>query len=83
MRLAEEIYLSGQSALLVARRHELNAKQLFTWRHLMERGALAADGAGERVGPAFACAQLQICEIHLQLLLPRSAADPAALRNSL
>jgi len=52
VRLVEETYLPGQSVSLVARRHGLNANQLFTWRQLMERGAFTAAGAGEEVVPA-------------------------------
>lgn len=52
VRLVEETYLPGQSVSLVARRHGLNANQLFTWRRLMERGAFTAAEAGEEVVPA-------------------------------
>ncbi|MEE7493305.1 transposase [Methylobacterium oryzae] len=42
VRLVEESYLPSQSVSLVARRHWLNANQLFTWRRLMEQGAFTA-----------------------------------------
>lgn len=61
VRLVEETYLPGQSVSLVARRHGLNANQLFTWRRLAARNTrwcsdgfeIAAEN-GERVRVAFA-----------------------------
>ena len=41
VRLVEETFLPGQSVSLVARRHGMNANQLFTWRRLMARGAFS------------------------------------------
>lgn len=80
VRLVEETCLPGQSVSLVARRHGLNANQLFTWRRLMERGAFTAAGAGKEVVPAseLRAAQQRIRELQRLLGMktprPRSCA---------
>ncbi|WP_245372227.1 MULTISPECIES: IS3 family transposase [Methylobacterium] len=83
VRLVEETYLPGQSVSLVARRHGLNANQLFTWRRLMERGAFTAAGAGEEVVPAseLRVAQQQIRE--LQRLLGKKTLETEILREAM
>ncbi|WP_106428176.1 MULTISPECIES: IS3 family transposase [unclassified Methylobacterium] len=83
VRLVEETYLPGQSVSLVARRHGLNANQLFTWRRLMERGAFTAAGAGEEVVPAseLRAAQQQIRE--LQRLLGKKTLETEILREAM
>ncbi len=83
MRLFEVTCLPGQSVSLVARRHGLNANQLFTWRRLMERGAFTAAGAGEEVVPAFEfrAAQQQIRE--LQRFLGKKKLETEILREAM
>ncbi|WP_418291960.1 IS3 family transposase [Methylobacterium durans] len=83
VRLVEETYLPGQSVSLVARRHGLNANQLFTWRRLMARGALTAAGAGEEVVPAseLRAALQQIRE--LQRLLGKKTLETEILREAM
>lgn len=52
LTMVRETYEPGQSVSLVARRHGVNANQLFHWRRLERDGALAAVGAGDAVVPA-------------------------------
>ncbi|WP_438823111.1 IS3 family transposase [Methylobacterium frigidaeris] len=82
VRLVEETHLPGHSVSLVARRHGLNANQLFTWRRLMARGAFTAAGAGEEVVPAseLRAAQQQIRE--LQRLLGKKTMETEILREA-
>jgi transposase len=41
-RIVEETHARGVSVAAVARRHELNANQVFAWRQLYRRGLLVA-----------------------------------------
>lgn len=41
----EETHVRGVSVANVARRHEVNANQVFTWRQLYRRGLLEVSGA--------------------------------------
>jgi len=52
VRIVEETYLPGMSVSLVARQHGISGSQVFTWRRLMNQGALTAAAAGEEVVPA-------------------------------
>ncbi|GJE04226.1 hypothetical protein GMJLKIPL_6187 [Methylobacterium isbiliense] len=82
VRLVEETYLPGHSVSLVARRHGLNANQLFTWHRLMARGAFTAAGTSEEVVPAseLRAAQQQIRE--LQRLLGKKTLETEILREA-
>ena len=82
VRLVEETSLPGHSVSLVARRHGLNANQLFTWRRPMARGAFTAAGAGEEGVPAseLRAAQQQIRE--LQRLLGKKTRETEILREA-
>ena len=49
-RIVEETHVKGASVAIVARRHDLNANQVFAWRQLyrqglLKEGAAKADGA--------------------------------------
>ena len=55
MRMVEESLEPGASESLVARRHGVNPKQLFTSRRLAPHGALTGVAAGEEVVPASDC----------------------------
>lgn len=83
MKSGEDQYLPGQSVSLVARQHGLNANQLFTWRRMVERGALTAASAGEEVVPAseLRAAQQQIRE--LQRLLGKKTLETEILREAM
>jgi transposase-like protein len=50
LRIVGESYRPGASVSSVARRHELNANQLFTWRRLAREGSLGGGGGGGEAG---------------------------------
>jgi transposase-like protein len=52
VRMVEETFEPGMTVRLVARRHGVAPKQLFTWRRLVAQGSLTAAGSGEEVVPA-------------------------------
>jgi transposase len=48
LRIVLETLEPGVSVPVVARRHSVNANQLFIWRGQYQRGELRANGSGER-----------------------------------
>jgi len=46
-RIVEETHVRGASVATVARRHEVNANQVFAWRQLYRQGLLGEKAAGE------------------------------------
>ncbi len=46
-RVVEETHVRGASVATVARRHEVNANQVFAWRQLYRQGLLGEKAAGE------------------------------------
>ena len=63
-----ETYEPGMTVSLVARKHGINANQLFHWRKLERMGSLTAVEAGESVVPAaeLEAARRQIRELQRQ-----------------
>ena len=47
-RIVEETHVKGASVSSVARRHEVNANQVFAWRQLYRRGLLDSKAAPEK-----------------------------------
>jgi transposase len=47
-RIVEETHVKGASVSTVARRHEVNANQVFAWRQLYRRGLLDPKAAPEK-----------------------------------
>jgi transposase len=45
--IVEETHVRGASVATVARRHQVNANQVFTWRQLYRQGLLEEKAAGE------------------------------------
>lgn len=45
--IVEETHVRGASVATVARRHQVNANQVFTWRHLYRQGLLQEKATGE------------------------------------
>lgn len=50
--IVQETFQPGSSVSLVARRHNVNANQVFKWRKQYQDGGLTAVSAGEEVVPA-------------------------------
>jgi len=46
-RIVEETHVRGASVATVARRHQVNANQVFSWRQLYRQGLLGKKAAGE------------------------------------
>jgi transposase len=52
LAIVRETFEPGASVSGVARRHQVNANQVFAWRKLYQDGSLSAVSAGEHVVPA-------------------------------
>jgi transposase len=95
-QIAEESLQPGASVAVVARRHGVNANQVFLWRKLLREGRLTvlpapaqlmpvriAEVIGDKSGPAHQ--QTGVIQIELGRIRVRveGAADPATLRSIL
>ena len=60
---------------LVARQHGISGSQVFTWRRLINQGALTAAAAGEEVVPASEYRALEAQVRELQRLLGKKAME--------
>ena len=80
--IVRETFEPGATVSGVARRHQVNANQVFGWRKLYQDGSLSAVTAGEQVVPAsdLAEAMKQICE--LQRLLRKKTMEVEILREA-
>ena len=47
-QIVEETFEAGTSVAVIARRHGVNANQVFSWRRQYHRGELVAEARGER-----------------------------------
>lgn len=82
LAMIQETYEPGKTVSWVARRHGVNANQLFRWRKLHQEGSLAAVQAGEDVVPASQLAAA-LREIKaLQRLLGKKAMENEILREA-
>jgi transposase len=92
-RIAEESLRPGASAAVVARRHGVNANQVFLWRKLLREGALEVLPASaqlvpvriaEPVGETDRLVRPYTGTIHIELSRARvrleGSVDPASLR---
>lgn len=52
LAIVRETFEPGATVSGVARRHQVNANQVFAWRKLYQDGSLSAVSAGEQVVPA-------------------------------
>ena len=82
VRIVEETYLPGMSVSLVARQHGISGSQVFTWRRLMNQGALTAAAAGEEVVPVSEYRALETQVRELQRLLGKKAMENELLREA-
>ncbi|WP_438362411.1 IS3 family transposase [Pseudomonas gingeri] len=82
LAMVRESLEPGQSVSVVARRHGINANQLFLWRKLYQDGSLSAVSAGEAVVPAseLSDALKQIRE--LQRMLGKKTMEAEILKEA-
>lgn len=80
--IVQETFQPGSSVSLVARRHNVNANQVFKWRKQYQDGSLTAVSAGEEVVPAseLNSAMKQIRE--LQRLLGKKTMENEILKEA-
>jgi transposase len=79
----EETYLPGVSVSSVARKHGLAPSQLFSWRNLMEAGALAGVGSEERVVPESEVKQLRHQIRELERMLGKQSMQNEVLKEAI
>jgi transposase len=72
LRVVEETRARGASVAIVARRHNLNANQVFGWRRLYRRGLLKPQRAGEE-------AKMLPVTVSTPTVLPTERAAPEAV----
>jgi transposase len=84
LAIVRETFEPGATVSGVARRHQVNANQVFGWRKLYQDGSLSAVSAGEQVVPAsdLAEAMKQIRELQrllgkktMEVEIPREAVE--------
>jgi transposase len=82
LAIVRETFEPGATVSGVARRHQVNANQVFAWRKLYQDGSLSAVSAGEQVVPAseLVDAMKQIRE--LQRLLGKKTMEVEILREA-
>ncbi len=82
LAIVRETFEPGATVSGVARRHQVNANQVFAWRKLYQDGSLSAVSAGEQVVPAsdLTKAMKQIRE--LQRLLGKKTMEVEILREA-
>lgn len=82
LAIVRETFEPGASVSGVARRHQVNANQVFAWRKLYQDGSLSAVSAGEQVVPASdlveAMKQIRV----LQRLLGKKTMEVEILREA-
>ena len=77
-----ETFEAGAKVSGVARRHQVNANQVFAWRKLYQDGSLSAVSAGEQVVPASDLAEAMKQIRELQRLLGKKTMEVEILREA-
>ena len=80
--IIQETYLPGMSVSLVARKHDINPCQLFTWRRLMEAGGLEGIRSEEEVVPKSQVKELEHRVRNLERMLGRKTLENEILREA-
>jgi transposase len=75
LRIVEETRAKGASVAMVARRHNVNANQVFAWRQLYRRGLLSP-------GAAKSDAKMLPVKVSTPTVLPSERAAPTAPSQS-
>ena len=82
LAIVRETFEPGASVSGVARRHQVNANQVFAWRKLYQDGSLSAVSAGEHVVPASDLAEAMKQIRELQRLLGKKTMEVEILREA-
>ncbi len=81
--IIEEAEQPGSSISIVARKYGINPSQVFTWRRLMQEGALVAAGAEEQVVPLSEVKELKAEIRELQRLLGKKTMEVEILKDAI
>jgi transposase len=82
LAIVRETFEPGASVSGVARRHQVNANQVFAWRKLYQDGSLSAVSAGEQVVPASDLAEAMKQIRELQRLLGKKTMEVEIFREA-
>jgi transposase len=82
LAIVRETLEPGATVSGVARRHQVNANQVFAWRKLYQDGSLSAVSAGEQVVPASELAEAMKQIRELQRLLGKKTMEVEILREA-
>jgi transposase len=82
LAIVRETFEPGATVSGVARRHQVNANQVFAWRKLYQDGSLSAVSAGEQVVPASDLAEAMKQMRELQRLLGKKTMEVEILREA-
>ena len=82
LAIVRETFEPGASVSGVARRHQVNANQVFAWRKLHQDGSLSAVSAGEQVVPASDLVEAMKQIRELQRLLDKKTMEVEILREA-
>ncbi len=82
LAIVRETFQPGATVSGVARRHQVNANQVFAWRKLYQDGSLSAVSAGEQVVPASDLAEAMKQIRELQRLLGKKTMEVEILREA-
>ena len=82
LAIVRETFEPGASVSGVARRHQVNANQVFAWRKLYQDGSLSAVSAGEQVVPASDLVEAMKQIRELQRLLGKKTMEVDILREA-
>jgi transposase len=81
--IIEEAGEPGSSISIVARKYGINPSQVFTWRRLMQEGALVAAGAEDQVVPLSEVKELKSEIRELQRLLGKKTMEVEILKDAI
>lgn len=82
LAIVRETFEPGATVSGVARRHQVNANQVFAWRKLYQDGSLSAVSAGEQVVPASDLVEAMKQIRELQRLLGKKTMEVEILREA-
>ena len=82
LAIVRETFDPGATVSGVARRHQVNANQVFGWRKLYQDGSLSAVSTGEQVAPASDLAEAMKQIRELQRLLGKKTMEVEILREA-